>query len=347
MRAGLSRWFWSVLLVVSWAGLGWAQAPVELARQAVQDWQAGRYLVDPSTAVGGSTEELIDLLRRQINFLPAPEGLQVNLTQPQVGTELQRTVVKFPAALGQSGGEVVVVVRGGEVTRVVFEPEGGLLPSWISSPVAWVLFGLFSLLAVASLFRPGWWLTLWQQGWQLVRQYRRLYLWVNVWLYGLYIVGGVVAYSQPEWVKLAQELAVNTLEQIGLSDQPRSLIETALLIFYWNFQNGLLTTTAFPGLLGGIPALLINTVRYFVLGFALSPSMWPLEVYAWHIPTIVIELQAYILVTFGSLVLLARLLKREGYRAGVQALGLTIFLALFFLLVGAWYEALEVRYLLP
>lgn len=345
MAIVLLRWIWPVLLGL--LSLGWAQSPVELARQAVQDWQAGRYLVDPGKATATSTEELIDLVQRQLNFFPPPSGLQVNLNQPQETTELQRTVVKFPASIGESGGEVVVVVRTGEVTRISFEPEGGFLPGWLSSPVAWVLFVLFGLGAVVSLFRVGWWRSLWQQGWQLVRQYRRLYLWVNIWLYGLYILGGAVAYSQPEWVRLAQELAANTLEQIGLTDQPRGLIETALLIFYWNFQNGLLATTAFPGLLGGLPALFINTVRYFVLGFALSPSIWPLEVYIWHIPTILIELQAYILVTFGSLVLLARLLARQGYRSGVRALGLTVFLAMFFLLVGAWYEALELRYLIP
>lgn len=340
----IGRWLLATGLLL---GLALAQSNLELARQAVQDWQAGKYQTDPSQALGKPTEEAIRLLEQSLAFPPPPRELLVNLNEPLEESIPNGTIVKFPATVAGRGGEVRVTIRDGAVTRIGFTPEGGLLPAWLKSPVAWVLFAALSL---------GWLVTLrsnsalarwWAEGWALVRQYRGLYLGTNIGLYGLFALGGLVAYTNPQMVRLMQELVGGALEQIGLgSALAGGVLGLATVIFYWNFTNGLLLTTAVPGLLLGIPALLFNALRYFVLGFALSPVALPAANYLLHLPTIVVELQAYILVTFGGLVLMLKTLRGEGYRAGLRALGLTIYLGAFFLLVGAWYEAFSILFLM-
>ncbi|MDT7920069.1 MAG: stage II sporulation protein M [Meiothermus sp.] len=337
-------WLFAAWLLL---GLGLAQSSAELARQAVQDWQAGKYQVDPMQALGKPTEEAVRLLERSLAFPPVPPGLSVNLDDPLEEPTPTGTIVKFPATVSGSGGEVRVTIRDGEVTRIGFAPEGGLLPGWLKSPMTWVLFVAFSLgwlVALRSNTPLARW---WAEGWALVRQYRGVYLGTNLGLYGLFALGGLVAYANPQLVRLMQELVGGALEQIGLgSALAGGVLGLAVVIFYWNFTNGLLLTTAVPGLLLGIPALLFNALRYFVLGFALSPVALPLANYLLHLPTIVVELQAYILATFGGLVLMLKTLRGEGYRAGLRALGLMVYLGAFFLLVGAWYEAFSILILM-
>jgi hypothetical protein len=179
----------------------------------------------------------------------------------------------------------------------------------------------------------------------LVRAHARLYLALNALLYGLFILGALTAYASPELASLLQRLVGGALEQIGIGEGG-GVLEFALLIFYWNFTRGLLLTTAAPGLLLGVPALLINALRYFLFGFALSPALFPTAAFLAHVPTLIIELQAYILGTFGGMVLAGRVLRGEGFRSGLRAVGLMVYLGGFFLLLGAWYEALEIVVLL-
>ncbi|GEM82933.1 MAG: hypothetical protein KatS3mg073_0652 [Meiothermus sp.] len=336
-------------LLVVWALFGWAlaQSNLEIARQAVQDWQAGKYQVDPSQALGKPTEEAIRLLERSLAFPPVPRDLSVNLNAPLEDSTPRGTIVKFPATVAGRGGEVRVVIRGDEVTRIGFAPEGGLLPGWLKHPAAWALFVAFTLGWLVALRGDNVLARWWREGWGLLRQYRGLYLGINLGLYGLFALGGLVAYANPRLVQLMQELVGGALEQIGLgSALGGGVLGLALVIFYWNFTNGLVLTTAVPGLFLGIPALLFNAMRYFVLGFALSPVALPLANYLLHLPTMVVELQAYILATFGGMVLMLKTLRGEGYRAGLRALGLTVYLGGFFLLVGAWYEAFSILVLM-
>lgn len=338
-----TSWATLLCLVALCLPFSLAQSNVELARQAVQDWQAGKYAVDPSQAVGKSTEEAVQILERSFAFAPAPGGLSVNLNEPREDQTPSGTIVQFPATVAGRGGDVRVTIRDGEVTRVGFVPEGGLLPAWIKNPLSWVLFVALSLGWLMALRGNNALARWWSEGWALVRQYRGLYIGMNIGLYGLFVLGGLVAYANPQLVKLMQEIVGGALEQIGIGGAlGGGVLGLAIVIFYWNFTNGLVLTTAVPGLFLGIPALLFNAMRYFVLGFALSPVALPLANYLLHLPTIVVELQAYILATFGGMVLMLKTLRGEGYRAGLRALGLMVYLGAFFLLIGAWYEAFSI-----
>jgi len=328
--------------------LGFAQSNLDLAKQALKDWQAGKYTVDLNQIIGKPSDEAIRLMERYIAFAPAPADLRVNLEEGQEEKTPNGSLVKFPATIGGQGGDIRVTLRGGEVTRIGFAPEGGLLPAWIKSPVAWALFILLSLGWLVALRGNNILARWWQEAWAMVREYRGLYIGLNVLLYGLFILGSLTAYANPKLVKLMQEFFGGALEQIGIggaaSTGPLGL---ALVIFYWNLSRGLLLTTAVPGLFLGIPALLFNAFRYFIFGFALSPVAIPLGAYLAHIPTLAIELQAYILGTFGGMVLLLKALRQSSFRAGLRALTLTVYLGAFFLLIGAWYETFEVLYLVP
>lgn len=344
LRAILTLLLWLVALCFP---VSLAQSNVEIARQAVQDWQAGKYAVDPSQAVGKPTEEAVRLLERSFAFAPAPGELSVNLNEPQEEQTPRGVIVQFPATVSGRGGEVRVTIREGEVTRIGFAPEGGLLPAWVKNPLAWALFVVLSLGLLVALRGDNVLARWWREGWDLVRQYRGLYIGMNIGLYGLFVLGGLVAYANPQLVKLMQEIVGGALEQIGIgSALGGGVLGLAIVIFYWNFTNGLVLTTAVPGLFLGIPALLFNAMRYFVLGFALSPVALPLANYLLHLPTIVVELQAYILATFGGMVLMLKTLRAEGYRAGLRALGLMVYLGAFFLLIGAWYEAFSILVLM-
>lgn len=326
--------------------LTFAATPTEIAQQALTDWQAGKYQVDPLKAQPRTIEDALRLVIRQQDFSPPIQGIKINQETPEVEQRGNTSIVKFPAVVGSEGGQMRVTLRGDEVTRIGFVPDRGLLPEWIKSPLAWVVFSLFSLLAVLALRTAtnpiG---RLWRAGWALVRQYGRMYLILNVVMYGLFVLGMLGAYTYTKEARLLQELVGGTLEQIGAGNAgTRGPFGLALFIFYWNTTMGLFLTTAVPGLLLGIPALLLNAARYYVFGFALSPALLPTAAFLWHIPTLVIELQAYILGTFGGLVLLSKVLRGQGFRAGLRALALCVFLGIFFLLIGAWYESFEVLY---
>jgi hypothetical protein len=337
----------SVLAIGYWlSAIGLAVTPAELAQQALDDWQGGKYKIDPLKAQPRTIEDALRLVIRQQDFSPPIPGIKINRESPQSETRGNASIVKFPAVVGQEGGQMRVTLRGEEVTRISFVPDRGLLPDWIKSPLAWGMFTLLSLAALWGLRTAGNPLgRLWRSGWGLVRQYGRMYLILNVFMYGLFALGMLGAYTYTKEARLLQELVGGTLEQIGAdSAGTRGPFGLALFIFYWNTTMGLFLTTALPGLLLGIPALLLNSVRYYVFGFALSPALLPTAAFLWHIPTLVIELQAYILGTFGGLILLSKVLRGEGFRAGLRALALCVFLGIFFLLLGAWYESFEVLY---
>lgn len=338
--------WWIVLAALS---LAQAPGPVELAREAVARWAAGE--LTPQVGVGElqgkSPEEVAELLRRTVAFPPPPPDLEVNLDEAQVDELPAGGVrVRFPAVSGPVGGEVVVVVREGAVQRIAWRPSGGLLPGWVKSPVTRWIFAAVSLLLLLNLVQGGVG-RLWRTAWRQLAGYRRLYWVTNLLLYGLFVFGALLAYAMPELATALQEAVGGAIETIGLEEGARGGVSgLAWMIFYWNFTHGLLLTSFFPALLLGLPALVVNAARYYVFGFALSPAVVPWSVYVWHLPTLVIELQAYILVTFGGLVLLWETFRGGGYRSGLRLLGVTLLLGTLFLLAGAWYEAFELLYLL-
>lgn len=329
------------LLVWFGALLALALAKEEVvARKAVEAWLKGGLSPRLEEVFQASPAEAPRLLERYALFPPPPKGLSVNLDSPKV----EGNRVLFPAAVGDGVGEVVVVLEGREVKRVYFRPEGLFLPGYLLTPAAGWGFLLLSLFWIFLLFQPSPFRAWLLEALALLRGYRGFYLFTNLFLYGLFALGALLAYGMPEMAKAVQALLGGALEAIGLEGaMGKGILVLAGVIFHWNFSQGLFLTGLLPASLLGIPAFLLNALRYLVFGFALSPALLG-SLFLVHLPTLVLELQAYILVTFGGLVLLAKTAGGEGYRKGLRALLLAFYLGALFLLLAAWYEAWEVEF---
>ncbi|MFD3006512.1 hypothetical protein [Thermus tengchongensis] len=328
-----------LLVLFPWA---MASSSVELARQAAEVWLAGKLSPRLEEVLRASPEEAPRLLERYALFPPPPKGLSLNLDSPRV----EGNRVLFPAAVGEQVGEVVVVLEGREVKRVYFRPEGLALPGYLLNPASGWGFLLLSLFFGFLLLQPSPFRAWLLEAFSLLRAYRGLYLFTNLLLYGLFALGAFLAYGMPEMARALQALFGGALEAIGLEEAVgKGILVLAGVIFQWNFTQGLFLTGLLPALFFGVPALLLNALRYFVFGFALSPALLG-QAFLAHLPTLLLELQAYILVTFGGLVLLAKTAGGEGYRKGLRGLLLAFYLGALFLLLAAWYEAWEVSFLL-
>lgn len=313
-------------------------APEEVAREAVARWLKGELSPRLEEVLRAPPEEAPRLLERYALFPPPPKGLSVNLEAARV----EGNRVAFAAALGEEVGEVVVVLEGERVRRVFFRPEGLGLPAYLLTPLAGWGFVLLSLFWTWLLFQTSPFRAWLLEALALVRAHKGLYLFTNLFLYGLFALGALLAYGMPELARAMQVLFAGALEAIGLEKAlGQGLPVLAGVIFYWNFSQGLFLTGLVPALFLGLPVLILNALRYFAFGFALSPALMG-GAFLLHLPTLLLELQAYILVTFGGLLLLAKTARGEGYGKGLRALLLSFYLGAYFLLLAAWYEAWEV-----
>ena len=313
-------------------------APEEVAREAVARWLKRELSPRLEEVLKAPPEEAPKLLERYALFPPPPKGLSVNLE----GAKVEGSRVAFAAALGEEVGEVVVVLEGERVRRVFFRPEGLGLPAYLLTPLAGWGFVLLSLFWTLLLFQTSPFRAWLLEALALVRVHKGLYLFTNLFLYGLFALGALLAYGMPELARAMQVLFAGALETIGLEKAlGQGLPVLAGVIFHWNFSQGLFLTGLVPALFLGLPVLPLNALRYFAFGFALSPALLG-GAFLLHLPTILLELQAYILVTFGGLLLLAKTARGEGYGKGLRALLLSFYLGAYFLLLAAWYEAWEV-----
>jgi hypothetical protein len=313
-------------------------APEEVAREAVARWLRGELSPRLEEVLKAPPEEAPKLLESYALFPPPPKGLSVNLEAARV----EGNRVAFAAALGEEVGEVVVVLEGERVRRVFFRPEGLGLPAYLLTPLAGWGFVLLSLFWTWLLFQTSPFRAWLLEALALVRAHKGLYLFTNLFLYGLFALGALLAYGMPGLARAMQVLLAGALEAIGLEKAlGQGLPVLAGVIFYWNFSQGLFLTGLVPALFLGLPVLLLNALRYFAFGFALSPALMG-GAFPLHLPTLLLELQAYILVTFGGLLLLAKTARGEGYGKGLRALLLSFYLGAYFLLLAAWYEAWEV-----
>ena len=322
--------------------IGFAGGPADLARQAVEGWLSGKYRTDPLELLSRPPEEGLRVLERALRFPPPPPGLEVNLDAPEVEAHGPVAVVRYPAALGDRTGEVVVELEDGKVLGVRWQPEGGQLPPWVVAPYSGPVFLGVGLGLVLALFRGGL-RRAWRAALEAIRVRGRLFLWTQVGLYAAFALGAAAAYADPALARLVQEVVGAGIRQIGIEAALRhGPLGLAAAIFYWNFTRGLLLTTALPGLLFGVPALLVNLLRYYLLGFALSPAVVPLDRFLLHLPVIVLELGAYNTAVFGGLALLGEVLAGRGYRQGLRVLLLSLIPATVLLFFAALYEAFEV-----
>ncbi|MEM7738369.1 MAG: hypothetical protein AAF267_21545 [Deinococcota bacterium] len=238
-----------------------------------------------------------------------------------------------------------------ENVRIRFDDSTISLPAPLRANAAGIGFLLLSAYVVYLLVRPSWFRRVLAAGWQVIRGHKRIVIGTIIALYGMYGLGSLAGVSLPECQVALASLVGGSLEDIGILDvlANNNIAQTAAAITYWNFVQGTLTTTLFPAVLFAIPAYLLNISRFFVLGFALAPVGPQAGLLLFHIPVIVIELMAYTLVTAGGGILLRTIVKRGfgNIRLAINNLMLMVPIAFLLLVIGAWYESIEILWLLP
>lgn len=326
----------------------------EAASGVIEGWLGGEFNVTATQLQ--RSDQLERVLIQLLRFTPVPLGAKTNLELVkllEVDRASRRETYRYPVA--SSGSDFVVDVTvtpskngsGWEAYSVRLGSSGPTLPPELLSPVTPWVFGLATLLLIYGVTRP----TLWRRwlvwGLSIAREQRRVFLWVNVALYGVFVLGTLASLALPALAREVSDAVGSSLSGTGiLSYLEQGVPQAASAITYWNFTQGALETTFLPGLLFGIPALLINLGRFVVLGFGISPTLLPTVAYLLHIPTIVVELQAYIFVTASSMALLWRG-RKVGWRVAFRDYLYSLPVALTLLVFAAWYEAIEVLLLIP
>ena len=326
----------------------WQETANNFSPQAYLDREDPAADICTDFAVIGTTPSLVQGMN--INFEDPQEELTDIEGVDGPGTMLR---ISYPASVGDTTGQVQVILRSknegstpsweaGRVRFGVIDSATPVLPAFFDSPYAGWVFIAFSLLLVLSFFRANFfrhWLYL---GWQAILEHKRLVIVTSVLLYGLFALGLATGLALPEeCISMATELIVGNLSTIGIVEFLSSgdVIKTAAVTAAWNFVMGAFSTTFIPALLFGIPAYLVNALRFFGLAIPFAGVFEPALLL--HLPTLIIELMAYIIVTAGGGMLLVTLIKK-GFKAlpeGLRKLWLMLPIALVLLVIGAWYES--------
>ncbi|HEY9639737.1 MAG TPA: stage II sporulation protein M [Coleofasciculaceae cyanobacterium] len=189
---------------------------------------------------------------------------------------------------------------------------------------------------------------------QIIRTNFRAYLTINAIVYGLVIIGLVVAMVFPNLN--ATQVAIQ--EDNGTADLVRSLFNNpwlfSLTILGVNVTTGALWIVL-PSLIVPFAGIAIFAYKTFTLGLVMAPTTKIMAVALIpHSLTILIEFQAYALLVFGAYILGRSWVRpatigtrnhRQGYVRGLQQLGWLSLPTLPLFIVGAIWEAFSLRYL--
>jgi len=190
---------------------------------------------------------------------------------------------------------------------------------------------------------------------ELIRANFGAYLVLNAVMYGLCLAGFVLALIFPD----LRAGRVESLTDDGTTDLVLGLVTQpwlfALVILGVNVITVGLKLILLPSLIVPFAGLAFFAHKSFTIGQVLAPaddSGWAILIP--HSLTWLIEFQAYVLLTLGVYLLgkywirprsIGAPNRRQGYLAGVRALGRLAVPALALFVIGAVYEAFSLRYL--
>ncbi|MBC8092054.1 MAG: stage II sporulation protein M [Pseudonocardia sp.] len=196
-----------------------------------------------------------------------------------------------------------------------------------------------------------------RKSFQIIRANLRVYLVMNVTMYGIALAGFVTALVFPE-LNAAQ---LTSLEDDGTADLILSLLSNvwlfALVILGVNTLTVGALSILLPSMIVPLAGIAIFAYRAFDIGLTLAPATdtgWVILIP--HSLTFVIEFQAYILLLLGAYLLARSWLRpttiragnrRQGYVRGLKQVGWLSLPALTLFIIGALYEAFTLRYLVP
>lgn len=192
---------------------------------------------------------------------------------------------------------------------------------------------------------------------ETIKANRRAYLALNAILYGSVLVGFGTGLLFPALTAAQTE----SFEDGGQADLVRSLLDSP-----WLFALAILANNALrAGLLSIVlPSMLVpfaGIVWYVYSLFTVGLMIAPVDRDGWlvlipHSLTVVMEIQAYVLLALGAYLLGRAWIwprtvgaenRRQAYVAGLRQLGVLSVPALVLLVVFAFYESFSIVYLVP
>jgi hypothetical protein len=196
----------------------------------------------------------------------------------------------------------------------------------------------------------------WKRPFRIIRANLRVYVIINAAAYGLTLIGFGIGLLFPE----LNAARADALETDGTGELVRTLYDTpalfALVILLVNVFQLSLLRIVLPSLIVpflGLPLFAYWAVETGVTLVGTSPVSWVLLIP--HSLTVLIELQAYVLLLLGAYLIgrgwlwprsVGATNRRRGYLLGLKKLGLLALPAFVLLVVGAVWEAYSLRYLI-
>lgn len=351
----------ATLLALSGLALATPEAE-QVAMDAAERWARGEYRASPQAA--RTVEEVLELARVEAAFDPPPAGATVlhdsirPVGEPEGGrwqfdlayvSPDRDGTVRVTLELRPEGWrEVAVLDRDRPRTWLQALQD----PPFIAHPAAGPVFLALTIAAAASLTSPR---SLVRRailsGVATIRTHPGAYLAASISIYGLFLLGTFLGAGDPGLREQITSTVGSALDRLrGLSAAARSgdVLHAAAVIFWNNLFSGIGLTVALAIPLG-ILAFVVNGARFLIFGIALAPGSAPTALLLLHVPTIMVELQAYILPTAGAAVILTGALRGgwAGFREGLRSLHRLTVLGVLVLAVGAWYEAFSLFAIAP
>ena len=201
-----------------------------------------------------------------------------------------------------------------------------------------------------------------QRSLEVIREFRREYIVLNIIYYGLVVCGMIYVTFDPSLQQSLSEPVLHAftegpLSAVGSAYGGGKVLLAMVLTFTVNLILGTFVVITIPSLLIPFSGLLVGALRAVLWGLLLSPTTPELaKAMIPHSLTLVIEGQGYILALLavyihGKAFLWPRTVGAathgQGYRVGVNRSTQVYLLVVLLLAVAAVYEALEVIFIVP
>jgi hypothetical protein len=328
------------------------------ADQAVRDWLDKKFetkitqpKISPSSDLNSILKDQLENLKKTLRFSNVPPDPRVNFNLRSVQQAGNLRQYAYPITSEYGDETLTVTLEKSASVYTVRSIQSGsevsLTPGFVSQPLGkWIFLALTALLAYATI-APTIWRTWLVQGLRLAKVHKHTFILTNILLYGVYLLGTSIGFAYPDLVQAVGEALGGALARSGIGETLKAgVVNAAFGIALNNARAGILFGSFIPGSLFAIPAYLFDTAQFFVYGFALAP-VTNAAAFWWHVPTIILELQAYIFVTASAGAFLVRILRKQTFAQSFQSYIKCLPFAFTLLIIAAWYEAFEILVLIP
>ncbi len=371
VESALMKWirFAILLLLLSLSAVAQTATPAlpsdlsadQAADAVVRQWLEAKFKPATPTPSPNTSDANAEIARQletvlaQLRYAPVPKNARVSfgLRKLETASATKRSY-SYPITSAQTDDAQLTVTlektaSGWQGSAVTFGAQGSSIPEFVTAPWGGWLFAAISSLLLYACIAPTFWRRSLENSVKTVRANPRVFIIANGLLYGMYIFGTLGGLANPALVKTLGEFFSAVLSSSGISALTESSVASAAFgIALNNLRAGILFASFIPGSFFAVPAYLINGIQFWFYGIALAPvGGQPLGAWLLHVPTIIIELQAYIFVIASSGLMLLRIFKRTPFAIAWREYAACLPLAISLLLLGAWYEAFEIIVLIP